>query len=184
MTMKINGFFDSKVCRHSLWLIPDMPEREGLRKLILKNQRRANQPAFSPHITLLGHVEGDDAPFLASAMKMLGRVSRRLTLHCRRPRRGDDYFHCLYIPIVLSTELKRLRSNAERHFRVAAASSFRPHVSLMYHDPHAALTRECEDSLPDLSSWQLNASRLELWMTGGPVNEWVCRMQTDLPENN
>lgn len=155
----------------SIWLIPEEPEFHALQSIIRENQRNGNQPLFIPHITLLSRITFSSN--LKESIQNLCNEAPRLMLQCKKPEIGKDYFHCLFVPIVKSDGLNDLKNRASNLFTVSSPRLFRPHVSLMYHDPDSDLVRNTQDTLPDFTSWQLKFSRIELWNTSGLVNNWT-----------
>lgn len=170
---------EEEITTYTLWLIPGNPEFLELERLIYDNQRLAQEPAFIPHITLLSAIEpGQD---LSDRFQSLCRLTPGFMLQCREPERGNDYFHCLFIPVVLSGQLKQLRNSAEQLFSVSRLHSFYPHVSLIYSNPRSRDVDELAKRLPDFSMWTLSISRLELWDTNGPVDKWELHFRAELP---
>ncbi len=166
----------------SLWLIPEKPEFQVLKAIISENQHRSNQPVFIPHITLLSGITLSEG--LEETVRELCRGSSRLTLHCEKSKIGNNYFHCLFVSIVMSEKLDQLRNRVADLIPVSSLQPFRPHVSLMYHNPDSDLVRETETKLPDFSTWELKISHIELWRTSGPVSDWKsvfrCNLDTGI----
>ncbi len=156
----------------TLWLIPDIPEFRKLEKLIYNNQRLAKEPAFIPHITLLNGIE--PGPDLPDRLQSMCRLTSAFTLRCREPERGNDYFHCLFMPVIISDTLKRLREKAENTFNFSSTRTFQPHISLMYSDPRSNLVSKCINLLTDFPARKVNVACIELWNTNGPVDNWKC----------
>lgn len=164
----------------TLWLIPSSPEFEGLKTIIYQNQLQVKESIFIPHITLLTGIKA--VPDLSDKIQGLADSMSRLTLPCQELQKGDDYFHCLFIPVLLSGQLKQLRDSAEHLFSASRPHPFQPHVSLIYSDPLSRDVYKLAKSLPDFSKWDLSISRLELWDTHGPVDRWNSHFRAELPK--
>lgn len=149
-----------------------------MQSIIRRNQRSGNQPSFIPHITLLSSITFSSS--LKESLQNLCNETSRLLLQCKKPEIGKDLFHCLFVPIVKSDELDNLRHLASNLISVSYPRPFKPHVSLMYHDPNSDLVRNTKNMLPDFTSWQLKVSRIELWNTSGPVNSWKSVFHSDM----
>ncbi|HKI46833.1 MAG TPA: hypothetical protein VKA08_16000 [Balneolales bacterium] len=161
-----------EITTYALWLIPGDPEFRELEKLIYDNQQLVQEPAFIPHITLLSGIEPE--PDLSYRFQSLRRLTPGFTLRCRESGRGSDYFHCLYIPVIISAKLKWLRKRAENIFTFSSTRTFQPHISLMYSDPRSTLVSNGISLLTDFTAREVNVVRLELWNTNGSVDNWKC----------
>ena len=157
---------------YSLWLVPDNPTFRELESLISENQKRVNEPAFVPHITLLSGIEPE--PDLSDRFHLLCRLTSCFTLRCREQERGDDYFHCFFIPVIISEKLKQLRETTESIFPVSSTRTFQPHISLMYAESRSNIVGKYINLLTDFSIKKVNIGGVELWNTNGPVDHWKC----------
>jgi 2'-5' RNA ligase len=160
----------------SLWLVPPVTLRAEIATIIDNYAEELSTPHFVPHLTLLGGIERGVTP---DELRALARETAGVTIEPRGIVTGDDFYHCVFMSVIPTPELRRVRAAAERIFG-ASAEPFRPHMSLVYGDlPRAtkdAVAREIEATrfaafAPDV---------LEAVETSGTPERWPSKVQVAL----
>ncbi|MFT5685244.1 MAG: 2'-5' RNA ligase [Myxococcota bacterium] len=154
--------------RPSLWLLPD--EASILAPVIDRLATTHSGPRFTPHLTLLGSVLGEQ---LVERAEALAAQLSPMTLPTGAVVGSDRWFRCLTLALPPSTALQAARAAAEAAFAVPARP-WSPHISLLYGDLSEATRRRAADNLPPLPT-SVRFSTLALVATIGPTEDWVER---------
>jgi len=121
----------SLLTRYALWLVPEDAAASQLHSVIRQLADRYTTPVFSPHMTLLGWVKGEETELAGKLEALAARltpIQARLTGFAGAPY----YFRCFYSPVESSTELRQAVDEASHAFGASAGSDFQPHISLIY----------------------------------------------------
>ena len=144
-----------------LWIVPTGEVYDRLAGVIADLSARHHGPAFDPHLTLLGRLEGEEAS-LVDRTHQLARALHPFDVRLGEPRYEAQYFRCLFLPAEPSPAILDVHQQATQIFNAQPASAFDPHVSLLYGLFPESLKQEIIKALPpDLPSAFL-ASRLQL----------------------
>ncbi len=130
---------------YHLWLKPSGELFDRLAELMKDLRQRYRGPAFDPHVTLLGEMEGDDLCEKASSLASNLPV---LEIHLGDPAYQEDYFHCLYFTVDNTPKMKEAHQQAQHMFGVMPRSVFHPHMSLLYGLFPSRVKQDIIDSLP------------------------------------
>lgn len=133
----------SLLTRYALWLVPDDAGTLQLHTVIRQLADRYTTPVFTPHMTLLGWVKGEEAELVAQLETLaakLAPIEARLTGFAGAPY----YFRCFFAPIESSPELRQAVDEASHTFGANAGTDFKPHLSLLY----GQLDREEKKTIP------------------------------------
>lgn len=160
----------SRVEAASLWLVPDGEVGARLAAQIEGLADRFRTERFSPHVTLLSGLSGEQTDLAERTRAAAGRLAP-LTVRLDAVEGRRQHFRCLF----LRAEPAPL---AAAHARVAEAfgcvpdPAFLPHLSLLY----GSLPEETKRDLargagPGLGEC-FEARTLHLWSTAGPVASW------------
>jgi 2'-5' RNA ligase len=116
----------------SLWLMPEGSTHERFGEIIARLSGRHGTPGFEPHVTLLGELPGPEELVLERCADLV-RHLRPLTLHPLTADHGDTYFHCVFVTVELTPDLRAAR---ERALELLGGHdvAFHPHLSLLYGD--------------------------------------------------
>lgn len=114
-----------------LWLKPAGNLYDRLADLMKDLRQQYGGPAFDPHVTLLGGMEGEEQEF-CEKVTSLARILPALDIHLTAPGYQDDYFHCLYFTVEGTPILMAAHQQAQRTLTRPPRSPFHPHVSLLY----------------------------------------------------
>ena len=92
---------------------------------------RYDGPAFDPHLTLLGKLEGEQES-LVDRTRQFARTLQPFEVRLKEPGYESSYFRCLLLPVEPSQTLLAAHQRATQIFDAQPASAFDPHVSLLY----------------------------------------------------
>lgn len=167
-----------------LWLVPTGAAYDRLAGVIAELSARHHGPAFDPHLTLLGRLEGGEGG-LVDRMHQLARALQPFEVRLQEPGYEAQYFRCLFLPAEPSPPILEAHQRATRIFDAQPASAFDPHVSLLYGMFPESLKREIVNALPpDLPS-AFPASRLQLIRAGSTnPQDWQAVETLDLMERS
>ena len=154
----------------SLWLTPEGSAYERFGEIIARLSGRYGTPAFQPHVTLLGELPGPEDHVLERCGD-LARHLRPLALRPAAVDHGDTYFHCVFVEIEPTPELRAAR---ERALELLGGHdvAFHPHLSLLYGDFSA---REKEAVVADVArdmGSPFEARHVDVVATMGAPESW------------
>lgn len=153
---------------HSLWLLPSEPQQTRLATLMQALAASHDAPVFPPHVTLLGRLPGHD--LLEATATLASRlVPMELTLGAYGHQHGATRWLFRYINP--NHELTWAHAAARGSFPDAPYTQFTPHLSLLYGEFEAAQRDAIMANHPVVDE-VFATSRLELWKTEGPVEDW------------
>jgi 2'-5' RNA ligase len=89
-------------------------------------------PVFTPHITLLSPLAGEEAS-LVETNRRLAAGFEPFDLDLTVPEAGTTYFQCIYMRVAVDRALSRVRLAAAEAFALPA-DNYMPHLSLYYGD--------------------------------------------------
>ena len=144
-----------------LWLVPTGTVYDRLARVIADLSARYRGPAFDPHLTLLGRLEGEQESLVALA-KQLARALQPFEVRLKEPGYEPHYFRCLFLPAESSPSLLDAHQRATQIFDRQSTSAFDPHVSLLYGMFPESLKREIIKGLPPDMPGSFPVSRLQL----------------------
>jgi 2'-5' RNA ligase len=156
---------------HSLWLMPEGDDREGLATLIDRLAARLGTAAFAPHVTLLPGLSGPEAEVLDRAHVIAAEL-RPLPLAFSGIDGTEAPFRCLFFRVVASTALWEAHALAARLFGREPEEAFDPHLSLVYGALDARLRAELRRELHLEAPPPFDGRHLHVWRTEGSVDEW------------
>ena len=167
-----------------LWLAPAGADYDRLAGVIAELSTRYHGPAFDPHLTLLGRLEGEEE-VLVDRTRQFARVLHPFEVRLKEPGYEAQYFRCLFLPAEPSPPILEAHQRAMRIFDAQPASAFDPHVSLLYGMFPESLKREIVSALPpDLPS-AFPASRIQLIRAGSTnPQDWQVVETLDLMERS
>lgn len=144
-----------------LWLAPAGTVYDRLAGVIADLSARYHGPAFDPHLTLLGKLEGEEAS-LVERMRQLARVLHPFEVQLKTPSYESQYFRCLFLPAEPSSTLLEAHRRAAQIFNAQPSSTFDPHVSLLYGLFPEDVKRAIVNTLPPDLPGNVPVSRLQL----------------------
>lgn len=127
---------------HSIWLrfAPSVERRLSAYVNNLASPRQS--PVFTPHITLLGDLNGPPGDTVEICEQAMGSI-HPITVSFTGLDRSDEFFMSLYLTMVVPDEVVSMRHGVAKSLGITP-SPFTPHVSLAYGADAAFLTPECE----------------------------------------
>lgn len=144
-----------------LWIVPTGEVYDRLAGVIADLSARHRGPAFDPHLTLLGRLEGEEG-VLVELTHQLARALHPFDVRLGEPRYEAQYFRCLFLPAEPSPPLLQVHQRATQIFDAQPASAFDPHVSLLYGLFPESLKQEIIKALPSDLPGSFSVSRLQL----------------------
>jgi hypothetical protein len=155
----------------SLWLMPEDDARDQLAGLITRLSERFSTPPFPPHVTLLPGIRGREDDLLA-ASAALATDLRPFPVRLGGVEGRDEPFRCLFVAAMPDEPLVAAHAAASRNFGREPDPAFLPHLSLVYGtlppETKWPLAMELESAVPR----SIEATRLHVWRTEGPVGDW------------
>lgn len=162
--------------RYALWLMLARAAHEHFATLIERLSREHGTPRFAPHITLLGHIAGDETGLAVEARELARRL---VPFDVRLTEAGylDEYHRALFVYVGRSSPLMQARAAAEERFGVIIEPAYMPHLSLLYGDLPAARKEAILDDIGRYFDITATVERLALLAVAGPrPRDWrtVC----------
>ena len=155
---------------YSLWLMPESGISGRAQEVINKIAERWGCPAFEPHVTLLGHILGEEEKIIESAQEVAREIGQ-FEADFVWAGGTDRYFKCVFVKVERSRELERANELALKRFRMKAEEEYMPHMSLAYGEMEEQRRKEIMSSLPDLSG-RYAFDRLVVCRSTGKVSDW------------
>ena len=158
--------------KYSVWL-----EFPGYRSVVEELAEAAGNPAFCPHMTLIGHLERP-AKDIAGLLKPLTRRTPPVKVNFYEFATKFEEWRFLCLASRRTAPLQQLFREIHGLFPEAAGEDFRrwPHLSLAYGTPAAQKLWPAPLMLGEqLGSRLLGprySDRLAVWDTSGPVETW------------
>ncbi|MCL5746938.1 MAG: hydrolase [Patescibacteria group bacterium] len=115
----------------SVWIIPEVKDREYLQNIINNLAKKYNSPVFIPHMTLAGDIRlGIDE--IESAVEEIFENTKPFKIKKTRVNQSELFFKTVFIEFGLDENLKNLYSFLSRKIRMDVLFTFKPHISLIY----------------------------------------------------
>ena len=148
-----------------LWIVPTGAVFDRLADVIADLGARYHGPAFDPHLTLLGRLEGEEE-VLVDRTRRFARALQPFEVRLEEPGYEAQYFRCLFLPVESSPWLMDTHQRATRIFDAQPTSAFDPHVSLLYGMFPESVKQEIIKGLPPDLPGSFPVSRLQLIRAG------------------
>lgn len=157
--------------RYSLWLLPDEDATLKFSELIATLSDRYHGPRFTPHVTLLGWLMGEEAALMQSTTA-LAQELQTLSLRPQELAGEAYYFRCFYVQLERSVELLAAHERASAVFGSGYASDYLPHLSLIYGRLDGAEKARLRAELAARLPTTFTADRLQLVHIEVAVADW------------
>jgi 2'-5' RNA ligase len=118
---------------YSLWLEPTGDIAYKLQERIKKLSNENGTPLFSPHVTLLGGIQGSESELVPLANTLASSV-RPFELELTKAGYLDTFYQSLFIHVGENSTLLDLHKKACRLFDSGDEDNYMPHLSLLYGD--------------------------------------------------
>ena len=163
-----------------LWIVPTGAVFDRLAGVIVDLGARHQGPAFDPHLTLLGRLEGEEE-VLVELTHQFARALQPFEVRLEEPGYEAHYFRCLFLPVESSPSILEAHQRATRIFDAQPASAFDPHISLLYGMFPESVKREIIKGLPPDLPGSFPVSRLQLIRAGSTnPQDWQVAATLDL----
>ena len=155
----------------SLWLMPEGDVHGRFADLISGLAARLGTPAFEPHVTLLGGVDG---PFeeVRSRVAALARALPPVEVRLQVVDGRDEYFRCLFVAAEPTPPLVSAHEAAVDALGAARGAPFEPHLSLVYGHLDAARKESLRAELGGEQHARFVALSVDLYRTDGDPAAW------------
>jgi len=134
----------TNLVRYALWLVPDEASSAQLQSVIDQLAASYSGPTFSPHMTLLGWVRGEEEDLIQKTEALATQLAP-LEVKATGFAGAPYYFRCFFAPLESSSELRKLVGDAAHHFSSNAGMDHLPHISLLY----GQIDREEKKKVPE-----------------------------------
>lgn len=155
---------------YSLWFEPSGDIAYKLQERIKKLSEKHQTPVFSPHVTLLGSINGSETE-LTSLTNTLASPMSPFELELTKAGYLDTFYQSLFIHVEETGTLKELRNRACRLFNVDE-EEYMPHLSLLYGD----LSRKEKQRILNLVGREFHirftVKNIVLMQTDGKPDQW------------
>jgi 2'-5' RNA ligase len=157
----------------SLWLMPPNDMSRRLKRFILGLSKRFASPAFEPHVTLLGRLEGTETELRSNASILASRL-KPVLIQLEEVGYLDEYFRCLFIRVAQSRSLLDAYQTAVDIFGADKQSRFMPHLSLVYADLNNDVKLRIIQDIGTSFQDRFQVRSLHLYSTTGSPERWYC----------
>ncbi len=159
----------------SLWLVParGSPADKALRTTMEKIAEIYTTPAFPPHVTLVGGVEGNAQDIKAKTIAIVKRLTP-YEIQFGIIGSETDYYRKLFLSVAQSQQVMKANAIAQEMLGVRQGP-YLPHCSLAYGDLVPSEITEIKDEyIPEglASKAGFTASGIQLWNTSEAVKDW------------
>jgi hypothetical protein len=117
---------------YGLWLVPTGSAMEELKKVVVNLAAAHASPVFTPHVTLVGSLEGNESEVLTKVAH-LAAETKPFTVETAAVDFSTTYFQCVFARIKTSVPLLELYQKTSSMFSNADVF-YMPHLSLIYGD--------------------------------------------------
>ena len=134
---------------------------------------------FTPHVTLLSGLDGDEAS-LIETNRTLAAALDPFDLELTTPEGGTTFFQCIYMRVGASPFLSRTRQAAGTAFSLRAGG-YMPHLSLYYGDVSPERRGEILEAVPAQAKRSFAVESIQLIRADSerPV-DWHCIEESPL----
>lgn len=115
---------------YHLWLAPTGKTYHALRETITNLSKAHHAPAFEPHVTLLGSLQGTEEDISVRSLQ-LGASLPPFDIQLTEPAYGDQYFQCVFLKAQKNPALMNAHELASKLFAKDPVP-YMPHLSLLY----------------------------------------------------
>ncbi|MGW8248949.1 MAG: 2'-5' RNA ligase family protein [Acidiferrobacterales bacterium] len=168
----------ANLTRYALWLAPDEAASTQLQSVIDQLAASYSGPRFTPHMTLLGWVRGEEEELVektASLAARLAPIEAKATGFAGAPY----YFRCFFAPLESSSSLRQAVGDAAHHFGASAGTDHMPHVSLLYGQIDREEKKKVPQQIGERVPRHFTFDRLQLIRMSVSVSGW--EVVTEVP---
>ena len=164
---------------YNLWLVPEGDALPHLQGIIDCLAEAHGGPVFTPHITLLSGLRGNEA-LLIETNRSLGGSLAPFNLELTVPEAGTTFFQCIYMRVAESPLLLRARQAAGEAFSLPA-DGYMPHLSLYYGDASPDRRASMLTAVPSHARCTFAVKSIQLIRADGRTpSDWHCVDQAPL----
>ncbi len=161
----------NKTVGFHLFLEPTGELADELAAIIKTLSAEYGGPVFTPHVTLLARIEGEEKEVIEKSQILADKLSP-ITLTLGTLDIKDAFFKALYMQIEEVGDMKKYHAQANEIFSMQDEGEYVPHLSLLYGNYEK---EQKETTIKDLIVPQgkaFLADRMHLYKTEGPAENW------------
>lgn len=162
----------ASLTRYALWVAPEEAASQQLQSVIGQLAAAYSGPVFSPHLTLLSWVRGEEQE-LASKTESLASSMAPLTTKITGFAGAPYYFRCFFAPLESSSKLRQAVSNATQHFNASAGSGYLAHVSLLYGQMDRKMKKTIPGQIGQKVPLRFSFDKIQLVRMSVSVSAWT-----------
>ncbi len=167
---------------YSIWLEPEGVVKERLNRVIQYLSKEHGTPAFGPHVTLIGGLEGSEDEIRRRTESLANKIEPYSITFTGEVGLEEIWQKAMFIPVQEDYLVMAANRLARAEFSFSGGNSYHPHLSLMYSND-IPLARRLKIvgrlNLADFNG-QSPVSKIHLYQTEGKVEEWVKLAQYPL----
>lgn len=167
---------------YSLWLVPgtETTAHRQLQATIRElAERFEDAPAFEPHVTVIGGIDGERAA-LEETTRTLATRTAPLELAFDGVRWSTTRHQCVFLPVEPLLELMEVRWSARESIN-GSTMAYHPHLSLVYSEMDLTERRDVAQSIDTAAlPGSIMCQALALVDTTGPESEWETLVSVPL----
>ncbi|MDB5265644.1 MAG: cyclic phosphodiesterase-like protein [Parcubacteria group bacterium] len=156
---------------YHLFLEPSGATAESLKASIAALAEEFGGPTFPPHVTLLSGIATEEEEVLIEKTEQLAALTVPFSLTLGEAGTEDAYFRALYLKVQESEALVLFHAHASELFSMQDASTFMPHLSLLYGNYPEERKRAALAALL-VPEGSFSIDRISLYRTEGTVADW------------
>lgn len=164
---------------YHLWLVPAGKTLHRLRRIIDDLAEAHSGPAFTPHVTLLSPLVGEETSLIETNRRLAAGLSP-FNLELTVPAAGTTFFQCIYMRVAENQSLSQARQAAAKAFALPT-DDYMPHLSLYYGDASAERRAIILKAVPARAKCSFPVESIQLIRADSerPV-DWHCVDQAPL----
>ncbi|MCK5020404.1 MAG: 2'-5' RNA ligase family protein [Candidatus Peribacteraceae bacterium] len=153
---------------YSLWIVPEGEVYEKMSEIISKFSKRLSTPVFSPHVTLVGEVEGTEEEVISKTEKLASMI-KPFEIKLSGVDKLDHFFRCIFVHAEKTPELMKANEYAKEIFGMSF--EYMPHLSLVYRNLSDEQKEEIISEIGKIDkSFLVNS--IHVVLTNGQTEDW------------
>jgi len=156
--------------------MPPKDKNRRLKRHILDLSKRFASPAFEPHVTLLGRLEGTELELRSNASILASRLTP-VVIQLEEVGYLNEYFRCLFIRVARSRSLLEAYERAVETFGADEQLKFMPHLSLVYADLNKDAKLRAIQDIGASFNCRFLVRSIHLYSTTGSPENWYSTGQ-------
>lgn len=161
----------ARISGYSLWLMPGQELSDRLTRIISQLSRQYTGPPFSPHVTLLGQVQGREED-VKKKTEEIAKTLRPYEIRLNGFDYFDEFFMALFIKADETQAVMEAHALAGKFFPKENERSYMPHLSLFYGNLPVETKKSIIADLGEALAVSFKIRRIHLFSTSGEAEDW------------